>query len=119
MASTKKNIALAVTACALWGTAAAEPGITANEIVLGQAAGFTVAGTVKELTAGAKAYFDRVNASGGVHGRKIVLESLDDGFDPKRTPETVRKLIAEKKCSRCSSRAARRPTRRPIRCSRK
>ena len=27
------------------------------------------------------AYFHLVNASGGVHGRKIVLESVDDGFE--------------------------------------
>ena len=76
----------------------AEPGVTADSIVLGQAAGFTgsVAGTVKELTAGARAYFDYVNAKGGVHGRKIVLESVDDGFDPKRTPDAVKKLIEEK-----------------------
>lgn len=79
--------------------AAAEPGVTANRIVIGQSAGFTgsVAGTVKELTAGAKAYFDQVNARGGVHGRRIVLESMDDGFDPKKTPEVVRTLIEEKK----------------------
>ena len=98
----KKNkntfVLAAVLACILSGRAAAEPGVNANEIILGQAAGFTgsVAGTVKELTAGAKAYFDRVNATGGVHGRKVVLESLDDGFDPKRTPEVVKKLIDEK-----------------------
>jgi ABC-type branched-subunit amino acid transport system substrate-binding protein len=105
MASTNNNklavtnkLAVALLACVLWGRALAEPGITANEIILGQAAGFTgsVAGTVKELTAGAKAYFERVNATGGVHGRKIVLESVDDGFDPKRTPDAIRKLIAEK-----------------------
>jgi ABC-type branched-subunit amino acid transport system substrate-binding protein len=79
-------------------SASAEPGITADSVIIGQAAGFTgsVAGTVKELTAGAKAYFDYVNAKGGVHGRKIVLESIDDGFDPKRTPEVVNKLIHEK-----------------------
>jgi ABC-type branched-subunit amino acid transport system substrate-binding protein len=84
-------------ACAASG-AWAEPGITADKIVIGQAAGFTgsVAGTVKELTAGAKAYFDAVNASGGIHGRKIVLESMDDGFDPKKSPEVVKKLIEEK-----------------------
>jgi branched-chain amino acid transport system substrate-binding protein len=78
--------------------APAEPGITADKIIIGQAAGFTgsVAGTVKELTAGAKAYFDAVNAKGGIHGRKIVLESMDDGFDPKKTPEVVKKLIEEK-----------------------
>jgi branched-chain amino acid transport system substrate-binding protein len=84
---------------ALATEAVAEPGITANKIVIGQSAGFTgsVAGTVKELTAGAKAYFDLVNARGGVHGRQIVLESMDDGFDPKKTPEVVRALIEEKK----------------------
>src|SRR3954469_15440195 len=76
----------------------AEPGITSTSIIIGQAAGFTgsVAGTVKELTAGAKVYFDAVNAKGGIHGRKIVLESADDGFDPKKSPEVVRKLIEEK-----------------------
>ncbi len=80
------------------GGALAEPGITADKIVIGQSAGFTgsVAGTVKELTAGAQAYLDSVNAKGGVHGRKIVLESMDDGFDPKRSPEVFRKLIEEK-----------------------
>lgn len=78
--------------------AAAEPGITADKIIIGQAAGFTgsVAGTVRELTAGAQLYFDHVNAKGGVHGRKIVLESMDDGFDPKRSPDVFKKLIEEK-----------------------
>lgn len=78
--------------------AAAEPGITADKIIIGQAAGFTgsVAGTVRELTAGAQLYFDHVNAKGGVHGRRIVLESMDDGFDPKRSPDVFKKLIEEK-----------------------
>ncbi len=78
--------------------AAAEPGVSADKIVIGQVAGFTgsVAGTVKELTAGAQAYFDFVNSKGGVHGRKIVLESADDGFDPKKSPEVFKKLIEEK-----------------------
>jgi len=88
----------AVLALLFAGVAAAEPGITADKIVIGQAAGFTgsVAGTVKELTAGAQLYFDHVNARGGVHGRKIVLESMDDGFDPKRSPDVFKKLIEEK-----------------------
>src|SRR5207248_1384838 len=92
------NLAAGVLALALCKGAFAEPGVTADRIVLGQVAGFTgsVAGTVKELTAGAKAYFDTVNAKGGVHGRRIVLESVDDGFDPKRTPDAIKKLIEEK-----------------------
>jgi len=79
--------------------AIAQTGVTADKIIIGQSAGFTgsVAGTVKELTAGAKAYLDAVNAKGGVHGRRIVLESMDDGFDPKKTPEIMQKLILEKK----------------------
>src|SRR5437773_1796891 len=79
--------------------APAQVGVTADKIIIGQSAGFTgsVAGAVKEQTAGAKAYFDVVNAKGGVHGRKIVLESMDDGFDPKRTPDVIQKLIVEKK----------------------
>src|SRR5262245_48330577 len=82
----------------LSGGVFAEPGITAKTIVIGQSAGFTgsVAGTVKELTAGAKAYFDAVNEKGGIHGRRIVLESMDDGFDPKRTPDVVAQLIQKK-----------------------
>ncbi len=94
-----RNLSTAALVFLLAGGAAAEPGITAHSIVIGQSAGFTgsVAGTVKELTAGAKAYFDVVNAKGGIHGRKIVLESMDDGFDPKRTPDVITKLIEEKK----------------------
>jgi branched-chain amino acid transport system substrate-binding protein len=92
------RIAAAVLPAFLAGGAAAEPGITADSIIIGQAAGFTgsVAGTVKELTAGAKAYFDYVNAKGGIHGRKIVLISADDGFDPKKSPEVFKELIEKK-----------------------
>jgi len=91
--------AAAVLALGLAGTALAEPGVTADKIIIGQGAGFTgsVAGTVKELTAGAQLYFDHVNSKGGVHGRKIVLEQMDDGFDPKKSPEVFKKLIEEKK----------------------
>src|SRR6266508_1399229 len=89
----------AAAALFLTGGAIAQIGVTADKIIIGQSAGFTgsIAGTVKELTAGAKAYLDAVNAKGGVHGRRIVLESMDDGFDPKRTPEIMQKLIQEKK----------------------
>src|SRR5262245_54182375 len=72
-------------------------GVTDKEIVLGHTAGFTgaVAGSVKESTDGALIYFDWVNSQGGVNGRRIVLKSLDDGFDPKRAGENAKKIIAE------------------------
>ncbi|MEO8443206.1 MAG: ABC transporter substrate-binding protein [Betaproteobacteria bacterium] len=90
---------IAMLAALLGMPAHAEDGITKDGILIGQAAGFTgsVAGAVKEQKAGAMAYLDAVNASGGVHGRKILLESLDDGFDFKKTPEVTRQLIEDKK----------------------
>jgi branched-chain amino acid transport system substrate-binding protein len=34
---------------------------------------------------GAKMYFDRVNAAGGINGRKIELVTLDDRGNPTQT----------------------------------
>jgi ABC-type branched-subunit amino acid transport system substrate-binding protein len=70
----------------------------AQSIVLGQTADYSgpQAGPVKETMAAATAYFDQVNAKGGVNGHKIVLETMDDGFDPKRSVENATRLIDEK-----------------------
>jgi branched-chain amino acid transport system substrate-binding protein len=67
-------------------------------LVIGQTADFSgpQAAAVKETTLAAKAYFDSVNKAGGVNGRTIVLESLDDGFDPKKTAENAKALITER-----------------------
>jgi branched-chain amino acid transport system substrate-binding protein len=46
---------------------------------------------------GIKAAFDEVNAKGGVHGRKLELVSLDDGYDPDRSVAQTKKLIEEEK----------------------
>jgi branched-chain amino acid transport system substrate-binding protein len=103
METQKKNyfavLAAASLAATLIGSSAyAEPGVTADRILIGQSAAFTgtTANEVKQATAGAQLYFDILNKQGGIHGRKIVLESLDDGFEPKRTVENTRTLITEK-----------------------
>jgi len=72
-------------------------GVSDKEILLGHTAGFSgpVAGSVKESTDGALLYFEHLNSRGGVHGRKIVLRSLDDGFDPKRAGENVKRILSE------------------------
>ncbi|MBY4733145.1 ABC transporter substrate-binding protein [Cupriavidus pauculus] len=79
--------------------ALAEPGIGKSTIRIGQSAGVSgpVAGSVKEQIAGAQVYLNHVNANGGLAGRKIELLTYDDGFDAKRTPDNVRKLIGEDK----------------------
>src|SRR5258708_21810714 len=40
-----------------------------------------------------EAYFKKVNAEGGVNGRKITFISYDDGYSPPKTVEQARKLV--------------------------
>jgi len=40
-----------------------------------------------------QAYFDKVNAEGGINGRKINFISYDDGYSPPKTVEQARKLV--------------------------
>jgi ABC-type branched-subunit amino acid transport system substrate-binding protein len=73
----------------------AESGITSNSILLGQSA--PLSGPADELGKGmrdgAQAYFDHVNAKGGIHGRKIVLKTLDDGYEADRAAANTKQLI--------------------------
>jgi ABC-type branched-subunit amino acid transport system substrate-binding protein len=66
-------------------------------IVLGQSAAFggPAAQLGIQLRAGAKLYFDQVNAAGGVHGQRIELVSLDDGYEPDRCKVNTEKLIKQ------------------------
>ena len=41
------------------------------------------------------AYFDKVNAEGGINGRMVKFISLDDGYNPAKTVEQARKLVEE------------------------
>ena len=84
----RQLLATALTLTALAGPARAE-------WLIGQTAGLTgpAAGSVKEVTEGARLYFDDVNASGGVHGNKLNLVSLDDKFDPKLAAANAKTLI--------------------------
>src|SRR5271163_3924543 len=39
------------------------------------------------------AYFSKINAEGGINGRKIVFLSYDDGYSPPKTVEQARRLV--------------------------
>jgi branched-chain amino acid transport system substrate-binding protein len=41
----------------------------------------------------AEAYFKKINADGGINGRKINFVSYDDGYSPPKAVEQVRKLV--------------------------
>ncbi|MDO8654037.1 MAG: ABC transporter substrate-binding protein [Undibacterium sp.] len=77
------------------GQLLAEDGVTETTILIGQTVGLSgqIAGPVKEMTAGAGAYFAAMNKSGGVHGRKIELRILDDQFDPALAAANAETLI--------------------------
>jgi branched-chain amino acid transport system substrate-binding protein len=84
---------------ALCVPAAAEPGVTADTIAFGQVAALEgPAGALgREMQAGIVAAFEEANRSGGVKGRKLVLLSDDDGYDPTRSLEATKRLIAGNK----------------------
>lgn len=76
----------------------AQSGITDTTIALGQSAPIT--GQAMELGIryrdGANAYFRMVNETeGGIYGRKIILNTKDDGYEPERTADNTRKFMQE------------------------
>ena len=72
------------------------PGVSDTEIKIGQTMPYSgpvsAYGTIGKTQA---AYFQMLNEKGGVNGRKIKLISLDDGYNPAKTVEQVRKLIEQ------------------------
>jgi ABC-type branched-subunit amino acid transport system substrate-binding protein len=75
------------------------PGVTDTEIVVGTHMPLTgpAAPGYSKIAPATKAYFDFVNAEGGVHGRKITYKIMDDGYDPSRTQQVVRELVLQEK----------------------
>ena len=76
---------------------AEEPGVSDQQILFGQSAAFS--GPAQDLgrnmRLGIEAAFEEANRSGGVHGRMLVLMSLDDGYEPEAAIVNTRQLIAE------------------------
>jgi ABC-type branched-subunit amino acid transport system substrate-binding protein len=95
MKSTSRLALLGLFLAATMSSALAETGVTATEIKIGMANALSgpTAGLGQGIKAGSEAYFKKVNAAGGVNGRKIVLVSEDDGYDPTRTATATEKLI--------------------------
>jgi ABC-type branched-subunit amino acid transport system substrate-binding protein/TRAP-type uncharacterized transport system substrate-binding protein len=91
-------------AAALMLAAIAAPGLTDqagaapgdNEIRIGNTVPYTgpasAYGVIGKVLA---AYFDKVNAEGGIRGRKINFISYDDAYNPTKTMEMTRKLVEE------------------------
>lgn len=87
-------LALAVSG---WGAMAADPGVSANEILIGQS--ITLQGGKNaygaEVLAGVQAHLADANRAGGVNGRQIVLRTLDDDNKAATAEANARKLIQD------------------------
>jgi branched-chain amino acid transport system substrate-binding protein len=80
------------------GGGGSDPGITKTEIKLGGSYPFSgPASAYKTIADGAKAYFKKVNAEGGVNGRKIKFVTLDDAYEPPRAVQNARRLVDQEK----------------------
>jgi branched-chain amino acid transport system substrate-binding protein len=70
------------------------PGVTDTEIKIGQTLPYS--GPLSNLSSFGRveaAYLKKINASGGINGRKVTLISLDDAYLPQKTVEQVRRLV--------------------------
>ena len=102
-------IAMAVAACGSSGgtsgsgsgskskLTASAPGITATTITIGSHQPLTgpAAPGYSEISQASNAYFQYVNAHGGVFGRKIVYKFLNDAYNPSTTSTVVHQLILQ------------------------
>lgn len=93
------RIALACSSLALAAALHAETGVTDTAITLGMSSPFSGPNGAYglEMKEAISAYFQQINAGGGINGRKIELIALDDGYETDRTVANTRKLIDEHK----------------------
>ena len=92
--------ALAVAATALSSPALAQKkydtGATDKEIKIGNVNPYSgPASAYGSIGKSIGAYFDKINAEGGINGRMIKYISLDDGYVPAKTVEQTRKLVEQ------------------------
>jgi branched-chain amino acid transport system substrate-binding protein len=71
-----------------------DPGASDSEIKIGNIMPYSgPASAYAEIGKTEAAYFRKVNAEGGVNGRKINFISYDDGYSPPKAVEQARKLV--------------------------
>ncbi len=78
---------------------AADPGVSSSEIVIGATMPLTGPASpgYKDLSPASQAYFDYVNANGGINGRKIKFVVCDDKYNPADTRKCTSQLILRDK----------------------
>ncbi len=79
------------------GGGASDVGVTEDTVTVG--GHFPLTGVAapgySEIPTGAQAYFDYVNAAGGINGRQIEYIVKDDGYNPTNTSQVTNELVLQ------------------------
>ncbi len=100
-AAVTAGVAVAAVGCgsSSSGGGSSAPGVTSNSITFGTHQPLTgpAAPGYSEIAPASQAFFDYVNAHGGVFGRKIHLTIKDDAYNPTNTVNVVHQLVLQNK----------------------
>ena len=93
-----KRLFLAFTLATLSVLSLADPGVTDSSILLGMSAPLSGPNGAygQDMRQTIETYFDSINKSGGLHGRKLELVVLDDGYETERAVANTKTLINDK-----------------------
>ena len=91
-------LALSLIACSAQ-IFAADPGVSESTITLGMSSPLSGPNSAYglEMRQTIESYFEQINKSGGVNGRKLELVAVDDGYETDRSVANTKSLIEEKK----------------------
>jgi ABC-type branched-subunit amino acid transport system substrate-binding protein len=100
-AAVTAGVAVAAVGCgsSSSGGGSSAPGVTPTSITFGTHQPLTgpAAPGYSEIAPASQAFFDYVNAHGGVFGRKLHLVIKDDGYNPTNTVNVVHQLVLQNK----------------------
>jgi len=84
----------ATTASSAWAQKSYDPGASDTEIRIGNIMPYSgPASSYGVIGKSEAAYFNKINADGGINGRKITFISYDDAYSPPKAIEQARKLV--------------------------
>jgi ABC-type branched-subunit amino acid transport system substrate-binding protein len=90
------SLALALMAGTAHAQKAYGPGVTDTEIKIGNINPYSgPASAYGQIGKAIGAYFDKVNADGGIDGRQIKYITVDDGYSPPKAVEAARRLVEQ------------------------
>lgn len=80
-------------------------GLFDDRLVVGMSASFSdaipaLAVISEQMLTGIEAYFRHINSSGGLHGRRLEVVTVNDGYDPAKTTENLEQLMGARESAR-------------------